>query len=126
MRLSADYQRAWLRWVYANRATATLSAALSAQLDARVSATAEGRFLSATSAAGHSVTFALPAAASQTDIAELASAMLDRYDASRSALVAAGVSDPADSAILTEMLYRTARVCAMHSDFADARTGVTA
>jgi hypothetical protein len=95
----AGYRRAWLRWVYLTKAALTLRAAIEAQLSAKVADTKDGRLISATSAAGHSVQFSVPSGFSPVDLVSLTSDTLDLLDS-----VAETLTTPTDSQLLAAML----------------------
>jgi len=98
---SIAYQRLLLRRLYrsALEAGLTLSEQLNQFADARIDATSSGGEIVATSANGHSVTFAPPGGNfSQVELAETAGRLLDLYDR-----VAAAVTT-GDAAVYSAML----------------------
>ena len=109
MQATTPFKRSWLRAKYAAAvaASSTLLAYLNTLNGSAVTASGSaGGSISSVSANGRTTTLA---AASQftlagQDIAELCGEMLDLYDSSRAALVAAGDASPTDAEIYAQML----------------------
>jgi hypothetical protein len=124
-RVSTAFKRALLRSINADGVAAGLSLlqSLTAALRGRVTETQTGAFLSGTAGNGHSVQFLIPQGGLTPETAvETVGQLFDEYEASRTALIAAGVATPTDGQILTEMLDRLVAVKSFTSCFTGLRT----
>lgn len=84
--------------------------------------TQSGAFLSGTAGNGHTVSFLIPQGGLNPETAvETVSQLFDSYDASRAALVSAGITSPTDGQLLTEMLDRLVAVKSFTSSFVGIR-----
>lgn len=124
--VTTAFKRSWLRAAYAEGVSlsSTLLARLNSKLTTSVSASAAGQ-VTATSANGRSVSFAVPSVNSgfltQQDTSELAGEMIDLYERSVLALADVGIASPTDLQILTQMLSELFAAFSSTPDFSTFR-----
>ena len=128
--IATSVKRLWLRRQYALTTAgggtlyATLTLALQTEAFPRLDSISGG-LVSSTTARDRSVAFSnSDHGATTEDFAALSGDMLDLYDASRAALVAAGVSSPTDVQIYTEMLDRLQTVRQTTNDYSISIRGM--
>lgn len=122
-----NIKRLWLRRIYSQTTAgggttyATLSAGLEAYSFAALDSV-KGGTIAGTAARDHSVSFSnRDNGATPEDIAAMCGEMLDIYDASRAALVAAGDASPSDEEIKDEMMDRLQAVTEYQLDYTNLR-----
>lgn len=120
--LSTKYKRIFLRslkWT-SEENESSLFDVLKSAARARVSETESGLYLSATSANGASVNYALPSGSgdvSPTAITELCSELIDLYEAAKYKLG----NDASDDDLFSEMLLQLVAVRSYSTDFGGLR-----
>jgi hypothetical protein len=127
--VSTEYKRLFLRGLKwsAEEEGISLYAALKAAARGRLSQTANGKVILATTGNGQSVTFSIPnehSAFTPQAAAELCEELLTRFEAAVTATgtsAAASLDGSNDAALLTEMLALLEPITEVHSDFSELR-----
>lgn len=116
---STKFKRLFLRWLFWNKGTGTLEAALMAAASSSMTVTSTGLVMTMTSGNGHSAAYTMPPGYSALDAAELVADLVERFYEAQDALG----GTPTDEAYLAEILDKMTPVQRVHTDFAALRSG---